>query len=41
MGAILKQLISTGILFKIIEPLYNGKSYSTLIHWTLSSEILS
>lgn len=32
---------NTGILFKIIEPLYNGETYSTLIHWTLTSEILS
>ena len=30
---------TTGILFKIIEPLYNGETYSTLIHWTLTSEI--
>lgn len=32
---------NTGILFKIIEPLYNGETYSTLIHWILTSEILS
>ena len=32
---------NTGVLFKIIEPLYNGETYSTLIHWTLTSEILS
>ena len=32
---------NTGILFKILEPLYNGETYSTLIHWTLTSEILS
>ena len=32
---------NSGILFKIIEPLYNGETYSTLIHWTLTSEILS
>ncbi len=32
---------NTGILFKIIEPLYNSETYSTLIHWTLTSEILS
>ena len=30
----------TGILFKINEPLYNGETYSTLINWILSSEIL-
>lgn len=32
--------VDTGILFKINEPLYNGESYSTLINWILSSEIL-
>lgn len=29
-----------GILFKIIEPLYNGETYSTLINWILTSEAL-
>lgn len=32
---------NTGILFKILEPLYNGETYSTLIHCTLTFEILS
>ena len=31
---------NTGILFKIIDSLYNGETYSTLIHWLLTSEIL-
>lgn len=31
---------NTGILFKIIDPLYNGEKYSTLINWILSNEIL-
>lgn len=30
----------TGILFKIIEPLYNGEKYTTLINWILTSEVL-
>ena len=30
----------TGILFKVIEPLYNGESYSTLINWVLSDKLL-
>lgn len=29
-----------GILFKVIEPLYNGETYSTLINWILTTEIL-
>lgn len=32
---------NTGILFKVIEPLYNGESYSTLINWILTNEILN
>lgn len=31
----------TGILFKVIAPLYNGESYSTLIHWVLSNKLLN
>ena len=31
---------NTGILFKIIDPLYNGEKYSTLINWILTNEIL-
>lgn len=27
----------TGILFKIIDPLYNGETYSTDIKWLLTS----
>lgn len=27
-----------GILFKVIEPLYNGETYTTQIHWKLASE---
>ena len=29
-----------GILFKVIEPLYNGETYSTEINWILSGEKL-
>ena len=29
-----------GILFKVIDPLYNGESYSTLIKWILTAEKL-
>ena len=32
--------VDTGILFKVNEPLYNGETYSTLINWILTSEIL-
>ena len=31
---------TTGILFKVIDPLYNGESYSTLINWILTDELL-
>ena len=31
---------NTGILFKVIDPLYNGESYSTLINWVLSDKLL-
>lgn len=31
---------STGILFKVIAPLYNGESYSTLINWVLTDKLL-
>ena len=31
---------NTGILFEVIEPLYNGETYSTLINWILTSEII-
>lgn len=31
---------NTGILFKIIEPLYNGETYSTFINWILTTELL-
>ena len=31
---------NTGILFKVISPLYNGESYSTLINWILSNKLL-
>lgn len=31
---------TTGILFKVIDPLYNGESYSTLVKWILTNEIL-
>lgn len=31
---------SKGILFKVIEPLYNGETYSTLINWIISAEKL-
>ena len=27
-----------GILFKVIEPLYNGKTYKTTINWILTNE---
>ncbi len=30
----------TGILFKVINPLTNGESYSTLVKWILTNEIL-
>lgn len=30
----------SGILFKIIEPLYNGEKYTTMINWMLSNEVL-
>lgn len=29
-----------GILYKVIEPLYNGETYSTEINWILSDEKL-
>ena len=32
---------TTGILFKVIDPLYNGESYSTLIKWVLTTEDLN
>lgn len=31
---------NTGILFKVIDPLYNGESYSTLINWILTDKLL-
>ena len=31
---------NTGILFQVIAPLYNGESYSTLINWVLTTELL-
>lgn len=31
----------TGILFKVNKPLYNGETYSTLIHWTLTNVALN
>ena len=31
---------NTGILFKVIKPLYNGESYSTFINWILSNKLL-
>ena len=31
---------TTGILFKVIDPLYNGETYSTLINWRLTNELL-
>lgn len=31
---------NTGILFKVIAPLYNGESYSTLINWILTDKLL-
>ena len=31
---------NTSILFKVIDPLYNGESYSTLINWVLSDKLL-
>lgn len=31
---------NTGILFKVINPLYNGESYSTFINWILSNKLL-
>ena len=31
---------TTGILFKVIAPLYNGESYSTLVNWILTDKIL-
>ena len=32
---------TTGILFKVIDPLYNGETYSTLINWKLTNELLN
>ena len=29
---------NTGILFNVINPLYNGESYSTLVNWVLTDE---
>ena len=29
---------NNGILFKVIEPLYNGKTYKTTINWILTNE---
>ena len=31
---------TTGILFKVINPLYNVETYSTLINWKLTNELL-
>ena len=31
---------NTGILFRVISPLYNGESYSTFINWILSDKLL-
>ena len=31
---------NSGILSKVISPLYNGESYSTLINWILSNKLL-
>lgn len=31
---------NTGILFKVIEPLHNGESYSTLVNWLLTDKSL-
>lgn len=31
---------TTGILFEVINPLYNGESYSTSVKWILTSEML-
>lgn len=31
---------NTGILFKVIAPLYNSESYSTFINWILSNKLL-
>ena len=31
---------TTGILFEVINPLYNGESYSTLVKWILTNEII-
>lgn len=31
---------NTGILFKVITPLYNGESYSIFINWILSNKLL-
>lgn len=31
---------TTGILFEVINPLYNGESYSTLVKWILTNEML-
>ena len=31
---------NTGILFKVIEPLHNGESYSTLVNWLLTDKLL-
>ena len=31
---------TTGILFEVINPLYNGESYSTSVKWILTNEML-
>ena len=31
---------NTGILFKVLSPLYNGETYSTLINWILTDTLL-
>lgn len=37
---LIKWIENTGILFKVITPLYNGESYSTFINWILSNKLL-
>lgn len=34
-------LKNTGILFKVIEPLYNGATYSAKITWTLTTDLIT
>ena len=31
---------TSGILFKVINPIYNGESYSTLVNWILTDKII-